>query len=87
MRTPASTRTSSWRSWSFFASTAYLYWAYGIRSAAGIRPRVDLDWLMSFNIWIITAVFVLVNGLLFYFARRYDKTARRPSSRMTTASS
>ena len=52
-----------------FAATAYLYWAYGDYAPPPASEHgVALDWLMSFNIWIITVVFVLVNTLLFYFA-------------------
>ena len=63
----------------FFAATAYLYWAYGDYAPPPASEHgVALDWLMSFNIWIITVVFVLVNTLLFYFAWKYayDKDRR-----------
>ena len=65
----------------FFASTAYLYWAYGDYAPPPASAHgVDLDWLMSFNIWIITAVFVLVNGLLFYFAWKYAYDKNRKAT-------
>jgi heme/copper-type cytochrome/quinol oxidase subunit 2 len=65
----------------FFASTAYLYWAYGDYAppAASVHG-VALDTLMSFNIWIITAVFVLVNFLLFYFAWKYAYDKNRKAT-------
>lgn len=56
----------------FFASVAYLYWAYGDYAPPAASVHGDaVDTLMSFNIWIITAVFVLVNALLFGFAWKY----------------
>ncbi len=65
----------------FFASTAYLYWAYGDYAppAASVHG-VALDTLMSFNIWIITAVFLLVNLLLFYFAWKYAYDKNRKAT-------
>jgi len=63
----------------FFASVIYLYIAYGdYAPPAASEHGVELDWLMSFNIWIITAVFFLVNFLLFGFAWKYayDKNRR-----------
>ena len=65
----------------FFASTAYLYWAYGDYAppAASVHG-VALDTLMSFNIWIITAVFVLVNTLLFFFAWKYAYDKNRKAT-------
>ena len=65
----------------FFASTAYLYWAYGDYAPPPASAHgVDLDWLMSFHIWIITAVFVLVNSLLFYFAWKYAYDKNRKAT-------
>jgi len=56
----------------FFASVVYLYVAYGDYAPPPASEHgVQLDWLMSFNIWIITAVFFLVNTLLFVFAWKY----------------
>ena len=56
----------------FFASVAYLYLAYGDYAPPAASVHGDaVDTLMSFNIWIITAVFVLVNALLFGFAWKY----------------
>ena len=50
----------------FFASVIYLYRRYGDYAPPPASEHgVQLDWLMSFNIWIITAVFFLVNTLLF----------------------
>ncbi len=63
----------------FFASVIYLYVAYGDYAPPPASEHgVALDWLMSFNIWIITVVFFLVNLLLFYFAYKYayDKDRR-----------
>ncbi len=56
----------------FFASVIYLFVAYGDYAPPPASVHgVQLDWLMSFNIWIITAVFFLVNTLLFVFAWKY----------------
>lgn len=56
----------------FFASVVYLYVAYGDYAPPPASVHgVQLDWLMSFNIWIITAVFFLVNAALFVFAWKY----------------
>ncbi len=56
----------------FFASVVYLYVVYGDYAPPPASEHgVQLDWLMSFNIWIITAVFFLVNTLLFVFAWKY----------------
>ena len=65
----------------FFASTAYLYWAYGdYAPPAASEHGVAVDTLMSFNIWIITAVFVLVNTMLFYFAWKYAYDKNRKAT-------
>ena len=62
----------------FFASTAYLYWAYGdYAPPAASEHGVAVDTLMSFNIWIITAVFVLVNAALMAMKRRAPEAAFR----------
>jgi heme/copper-type cytochrome/quinol oxidase subunit 2 len=56
----------------FFASVVYLYIAYGDYAPPPASVHgVQLDWLMSFNIWIITAVFFVVNAALFVFAWKY----------------
>ena len=56
----------------FFASVIYLFVVYGDYAPPPASVHgVQLDWLMSFNIWIITAVFFLVNTLLFVFAWKY----------------
>ena len=65
----------------FFASTAYLYWAYGDYAPPSASAHgVAVDTLMSFNIWIITAVFVLVNSLLFFFAWKYAYDKNRKAT-------
>ncbi len=65
----------------FFASTAYLYWAYGdYAPPAASQHGAAVDTLMSFNIWIITAVFVLVNALLFVFAWKYAYDKNRKAT-------
>lgn len=65
----------------FFASTAYLYWAYGdYAPPAASEHGAAVDTLMSFNIWIITAVFVLVNALLFVFAWKYAYDKNRKAT-------
>ena len=65
----------------FFSSAAYLYWAYGDYAppAASVHGEA-IDTLMSFNIWIITAVFVLVNTLLFVFAWKYAYDKNRKAT-------
>ena len=65
----------------FLASVAYLYWAYGDYAppAASVHGAA-VDTLMSFNIWIITAVFVLVNALLFGFAWKYAYDKNRKAT-------
>lgn len=65
----------------FFASVIYLYIAYGdYAPPAASEHGVQLDWLMSFNIWIITAVFFLVNFLLFAFAWKYAYDKNRKAT-------
>ena len=65
----------------FFAATAYLYWAYGDYAPPSASVHgVAVDTLMSFNIWIITAVFVLVNFFLFYFAWKYAYDKNREAT-------
>ena len=65
----------------FFASVAYLYWAYGDYAPPAASVHGDaVDTLMSFNIWIITAVFVLVNALLFGFAWKYAYDKNRKAT-------
>ena len=65
----------------FFASVIYLYVAYGDYAPPPASEHgVALDWLMSFNIWIITAVFFLVNFLLFGFAYKYAYDKNRKAT-------
>ncbi len=56
----------------FYAATIYLYAAYGdYLPTSASEHGVGVDQLMSVNIWIITAVFFLVNTLLFVFTAKY----------------
>ena len=65
----------------FFASVIYLYIAYGDYAPPPASEHgVQLDWLMSFNIWIITFVFFLVNLLLFGFAWKYAYDKNRKAT-------
>ena len=65
----------------FFASVVYLYIAYGDYAPPPASVHgVQLDWLMSFNIWIITAVFFLVNAALFVFAWKYAYDKNRKAT-------
>lgn len=65
----------------FFLGTIYLYVEYGdyLPEAASVHG-VEVDKLMSVNIWLITIAFFVVNFLLFYFAYKYyyrkDRKAR-----------
>lgn len=56
----------------FYAGTIYLYAAYGdYLPTSASEHGAGVDALMSVNIWIITAVFFLVNTLLFVFTAKY----------------
>lgn len=56
----------------FYAGTIYLYAVYGdYLPTSASEHGVGVDALMSVNIWIITAVFFLVNTLLFVFTAKY----------------
>jgi cytochrome c oxidase subunit 2 len=56
----------------FFAGTIYLYVKYGnYLPEAASAHGVAMDKLMLINIALITVVFFLVNGTLFYFAFKY----------------
>ena len=56
----------------FYAGTIYLYSVYGdYLPTSASEHGVGVDALMSVNIWIITAVFFLVNTLLFVFTAKY----------------
>jgi heme/copper-type cytochrome/quinol oxidase subunit 2 len=62
-------------------ATVYLYRYYGnMLPESASAHGVDLDWLMNFNWWIITPVFVLVNGLLFFFAWKYAYDPNRKAT-------
>lgn len=55
-----------------FISTIYLYVVYGdfLPESASAHGK-EIDWLFNVNIAIITFVFFLVQGLLFYFSWKY----------------
>ncbi len=60
----------------FFAvlmgATIFLYTSYGnMLPESASAHGVEVDWLMNFNWWIITFVFVVVNALLFFFSWKY----------------
>lgn len=56
----------------FYAGVIYLFITYGdYAPPAASEHGADVDTLMSFNMIIITAVFFLVNTLLFWFASKY----------------
>lgn len=56
----------------FFICTIWLYVRYGdYLPEPASEHGVDVDKLMSVNLWIITIVFFIVNFLLFYFAYKY----------------
>ena len=63
-----------WLVWmfAFFAGVVYLYVKYGdYLPEAASAHGVAMDKLMLINIALITVVFFLVNGTLFYFAFKY----------------
>lgn len=65
----------------FFGSVIYLYSKYGnYLPEPASEHGVDVDKLMSINIWIITIVFFVVNALLLIFSYKYyyrkDRKAR-----------
>jgi cytochrome c oxidase subunit 2 len=65
----------------FFICTIWLYVRYGdYLPPAASAHGVDVDKLMSVNIWMITIMFFVVNFLLFYFSYKYyyrkDRKAR-----------
>jgi cytochrome c oxidase subunit II len=56
----------------FFVCTIWLYIRYGdYLPEPASAHGVDVDKLMSVNIWMITIVFFVVNFLLFYFSYKY----------------
>jgi cytochrome c oxidase subunit 2 len=56
----------------FFLSTIFLYIRYGdYLPDAASKHGVEVDNLMSVNIWIITIMFFIVNFMLFWVAYRY----------------
>ena len=57
----------------FFVGTVFLYVRYGdYLPVSASAHGVDVDQLMSVNIWLITIVFFIVNFFLFYFAWKYQ---------------
>ncbi|MES2798621.1 MAG: cytochrome c oxidase subunit II [Bacteroidota bacterium] len=59
----------------FFVGVIYLFVHYGWagRGDAATPHGRELDWLMNINLIIITAIFFLTNGLLFYFGYKHVK--------------
>lgn len=56
----------------FFLSVIYLYVEYGdYLPVAASAHGVEVDKLMSVNIWLITIAFFIVNFLLFYYSYKY----------------
>lgn len=56
----------------FYAGVIYLFIVYGDYAPPSASAHgAEVDTLMSFNLIIITAVFFLVNTLLFWFAAKY----------------
>jgi len=56
----------------FFISTIVLYIRYGnYLPPPASEHGVDVDKLMSFNIWFITGAFFLINGALFWVSFKY----------------
>jgi cytochrome c oxidase subunit II len=56
----------------FYASTIFLYIRYGnYLPVSASAHGEDVDALMSFNIILITAMFFVVNTMLFYFSAKY----------------
>ncbi len=62
---------------SFFVWQIVEYKGYILPEAASVHGK-EIDWLMWFNMGLITIVFVIVNILLFYFAYKYYS---RPDSK------
>ncbi|MEY3397989.1 MAG: hypothetical protein RL220_583 [Bacteroidota bacterium] len=65
----------------FFISTIFLYVKYGdYLPEAASEHGVAVDKLMSINLWMITVMFFIVNGMLFYVSYKYyyrkDRKAR-----------
>ncbi len=57
----------------FFVGTVFLYVRYGdYLPVSASAHGVDVDQLMSVNIWMITIAFFIVNFFLFYFAWKYQ---------------
>lgn len=65
----------------FFLGTIYLYVRYGnyLPEPASEHGK-DVDWLMGVNLWMITAMFFIMNAMLFLVAWKYyyrkDRKAR-----------
>ena len=54
-------------------ATIFLYTSYGnMLPESASAHGVEVDWLMNFNWWIITFVFVVVNALLFFFSSLFS---------------
>ena len=70
----------------FYASFIWLIIRYGDYSPPAASAHGETyDTLMNFNMYIIMAVFFLVNTVLFVFANKYrQKQVARPSSSPTT---
>ena len=57
----------------FFVGTVFLYVRYGdYLPVAASEHGVDVDKLLSVNIWMVTVSFFIVNFFLFYFAWKYQ---------------
>lgn len=65
----------------FLVATVYLYTQFGsVLPQAASLHGADIDSLFTFNWWIITIVFVLLNSLLFYFCWKYAYDPNRKAS-------
>ena len=63
-----------WMLWMivFFGSSLYLMVKYtNTLPESASEHGVALDMLMNVNLWLVTLVFFIVNGLLFYFSAKY----------------
>lgn len=62
----------------FFAGVLYLYSAYGeYLPEPASKHGVNVDWLMSVNIWMITVMFFIMNAMLFLVAWKYSYNKNR----------
>ena len=57
----------------FIGSFIYMSWAYGdgMTPVAASELGVEIDWLYKVNWWIVIAIFIFTNSLLFVFAWKY----------------